>query len=197
MLDDVIRKLWMFYDVEGAAGGGSSGSASTGPTSGGASTGSASITSWDAFLESQADEVKLLYSEHVNGLKSALKSERESRSALEKQLRELAGKAEKGSESEKQLMEMADRLSESDRKADFYESAHAAGVSNLKLAWMIAKADDLFDRNGNVDFEKMKASYPEIFGGGRLQQAKGNAGSGTNIGSGAGKTSMDDLLRGR
>ena len=115
---------------------------------------------------------------YETGLKSALTDEREARGNLEKQLRDLAGKAEKGSEAEKKLIEMADQMAEGDRRATFYEEAHRAGVSNLKLAYLAAVQEDLFDKRGVVNFEQMKKDYPELFGQG-TPKPKGNAGDGT------------------
>ena len=45
---------------------------------------------FDGWFESQPEGVRKLLDEHTGGLKSALKSERESRKDLEKQLRDLA-----------------------------------------------------------------------------------------------------------
>lgn len=134
---------------------------------------------FDGWLGEQPEEVKALLDGHTEGLKSALKSERGSRKDLEKQLRDLAAKAEKGSEAQKELAGIADKLGEADRKADFYEAAHAAGVTNLKLAYVVASQDEMFDRRGRVNFDTLKTQYPELFGV-KPAPTKGNAGSGTN-----------------
>lgn len=133
---------------------------------------------FDTWIAGQDEAVKQMLGEHTRGLKSALESERDGRKQLEKQLRDLAGKAEAGSEAQQQLTQVADQMAEADRKADFYEAAHEAGVSNLKLAYLVAQQEELFDRKGNVDFAALKASYPELFGG--KPKVKGNAGDGTN-----------------
>lgn len=133
---------------------------------------------FDGWLGEQPDEVKVLLDGHTKGLKSALESERGSRKDLEKQLRDLAAKAEKGSEAQTQLAGIADQLGEADRKADFYEMAHGAGVTNLKLAYTVAVSDEMFDRRGQVNFDTMKQSYPELFGAKSVP--KGNAGDGTD-----------------
>lgn len=148
---------------------------------------------FDSWLEKQPDQVRGLLDSHTKGLKNALDSERESRKKLEKDLRDLAGKAEAGSEAQKQLTQMADQITEADRRADFYEAAHAAGVSNLKLAYMVSTADNLFDRRGNPDFEALKSSYPELFGG-KTKAPAGNAGSGTGDNKKIGR-SMNDYIR--
>lgn len=148
---------------------------------------------YETWVKDQPEEIRTMLEGHTRGLRSALDGEREARKALEKQVRDLAGKAEKGSEAEKQLTQLADQMVEADRRADFYEAAHAAGVSNLKLAYTVAMQDEMFDRRGNVNFEEMKKAYPELFGGATRKPA-GNAGDGTNDNNPA-KKSMNEFIR--
>lgn len=133
---------------------------------------------FDGWLGEQPDEIKELLDGHTKGLKSALTSERDTRKNLEKQVRDLAAKAEKDSEAQTQLAGIADQLGEADRKADFYETAHTAGVTNLKLAYTVAMQDEMFDRRGQVNFDTMKTQYPELFG--KVSTPPGNAGAGTD-----------------
>ena len=147
---------------------------------------------FDGWLEVQPENVKNLLDVHTKGLKSALESERGSRKDLEKQLRDLAKKVEAGSETEKQLTELADQQASASRRADFYESAHREGVTNLKLAFTVAGQDELFDKKGIVDFGEMKKSYPELFG--TVASANANAGNGTKVPP-AHKKSMNDFIR--
>jgi hypothetical protein len=150
------------------------------------------VLTFEAWLEKQDDTVKALLDGHIKGLRTALGSERESRKDLEKQLRDLAKKAEAGSESQSKLTEMADQIATADRKADFYEAAHRAGVTNLKLAFLVATQDELFDKHGAVNFEAMKKNYPELFGG--TANVDGNAGSGTDQ-EPKPAIKMDDMIR--
>ena len=154
----------------------------------------AKAVSFEDWAAQQPEDVKGLLDGHVAGLKSALNAERESRKAAEKNLRDLAKQAEEGSAAKKTLTEMADGLSEVTRRADFFEAAHAAGVTNLKLAYIAAQSDDLFDRAGRVDFNKLQAGYPELFGKSKPVVPAGNAGNGTNNTTPA-KTSMNDYIR--
>lgn len=147
---------------------------------------------FDGWLDQQPENVKNLLDVHTKGLKSALESERGSRKDLEKQLRDLAKKVEAGSETEKQLTELADQQASASRRADFYESAHREGVTNLKLAFTVAGQDELFDKKGNVDFGEMKKFYPELFG--TVAGANANAGSGTGKPPAA-TFSMDNYIR--
>lgn len=205
----------------GAGGGAAAGSASA-SSAGGASTssatagsgngnktgaggsgaaGSAAATSsntepgleYESWLEKQSADVKVLLEGHVRGLKSALDSEREGRKKLEREIRDLAGKAEKGSQAEAQLTQVADKIAEGDRKAEFYEAAHAAGVTNLKLAYLAAVQEDMFDKHGRVNFEAMRQTYPELFGGAKKPPA-GTAGNGTRNAP-DGHQGMNDFIR--
>ena len=132
-----------------------------------------------AWLEAQPADVKELYNAEVAGLKSALDSERTQAKAQAKELRDAAAKAEAGSEAQQQLEAAASKAEIAERRATFNEDAHAAGVGNLRLAWLAAlDEEDLTNaRSGTVDFEKMKARHPELFAGASKPPA-GNAGSG-------------------
>ena len=147
---------------------------------------------FEDWVKEQDEPVKNMLDGHTKGLKSALVSERENRKSLEKQLRELATKAEKGSEAEQRLTQLADELTEESRRADFNEAAHAAGVTNLKLAYLAAIKDDLFDRKGEVNFEGLKKVYPELFGGRKLP--RGDAGTGRENGQPA-SADMNQFIR--
>lgn len=156
----------------------------------GSGTPPATFEAWSASLQ---PEHKALIENHTQGLKSALASEREGRAALEKQIKDLAGKAEKGSDLEKQLGEISSKLESETRRAAFYESAHAAGVSNLALAFIAAQQFEAFKRNGDPDWELLKAKAPELF---RTQTTPpGNAGAGTGSGSGSGEPTMNERIR--
>lgn len=151
---------------------------------------SAGELSFDKWIESQEEKVKGLLESHTKGLKSALDSERETRKGFEKQIKELVGKAEKGSEAERQLNTLLEQAEATNRKAAFYEEAHSAGIANLKLAYIVASTEGLFDKKGNVDFSTMKTNYPELFA---KPIIKGNAGEGTD--SEPIKKSMNDIIR--
>jgi hypothetical protein len=146
---------------------------------------------FEEWMSDQGDDVKGMFDEHIQGLKSALVSERENRKKLEKEVRKLASDLEKGSEAEEKLGALADELGEIDRKAGFYEAAHAAGVRNLKLAYYTSVHDGLFDKRGEVDFEVMKERYPELF---RSVVVPGNAGEGRGDGVPA-RSGMNEFIR--
>ena len=149
---------------------------------------------FEVWLESQPDEVKTRIEERTQGLRTALNSERDNSKSLSKQLKELQAAAEKGSELEKQLTALQSKLEESQRYGAFMDSAAGAGCSNAKAAYRIAKADDSFwKRNGEPDWDAIKAEAPELFG---KKKPEGNAGSGTGTDPNAGKLNwFDDRIR--
>jgi len=134
--------------------------------------------SWDTWVASQDDTVKGLIDGHVKGLKSALDNERSQRGDLAKQLRDVTAKAEKGSELEKALTDVSTQLEGATRRAAFYEEAGKSeiGCSNPKLAFLAAQAEGLFDSRGNVNWQELKATAPELF---RVRTPDGHAGQGT------------------
>lgn len=119
---------------------------------------------YEEWYGGQTDEVKGLLEGHISGLKTALGSEREAKAKAEEDLRAVASKLEAGSEAQKEVLRLADENAAAGVKVGFYEDAQVAGVTNLKLAYHVAVAEDLFDKRGNVNFEKFKTSYPELFG---------------------------------
>jgi hypothetical protein len=104
-------------------------------------------------------------------------------------VRDLAKTATAGSDAQKQLTDLADKLAGMERQTTFYDRAHAAGVKNLRLAYLAAQEGKLVDEKGEVDWEKFRKTYPELFAG----APAGNAGNGT--GGGQGKASMNDWIR--
>jgi hypothetical protein len=147
---------------------------------------------WEDFIKGQPAEIVAAYEAHTGGLTTALASERTQRGDLEKQLRDMAGKAAKGSEDEKRLTEMADRLNASQRQAEFYDEAHTKGVTSLRLAYLAAQDANLIDQKGRVNWDELKTKHPELFGG--TTPPPGNAGAGTGNKPG-GAASMDNFIR--
>jgi hypothetical protein len=163
----------------------------TGATQG--ETQAAQQATWENVLEGLPEEQRTLYTAHTQGLRSALESERDQRKQFEKQLRELAGQAQKGSQLETQLATLTTQLDEANRRADFVTEATGQGVVNARLAWLAAQEAQVFDRKGNVDWAALKQRYPELF---RQQQATspGNAGAGTNQ-QPSGPAGMTQIIR--
>lgn len=169
-------RRFILFDAN-AAGGGTTSNSDESTSAGDNSAGNSTTLTFDDWQASLPDDQKVLIEDHTRGLKSALESERGTRKDLEKQLRDLAKEAEKGSKAETQLTQLADQLQTADRRANFYELAHMAGVKNLKLAYTVAVNDEMFDKHDRVNFDEMKKQYPELFVS--TKPPRGDAGSGT------------------
>lgn len=149
---------------------------------------------FDAWYEKLDDKQKDLVDDRLSSLQGALSSEREERKKLAKQLSQLSKSAEAGSEFQKELQETVGRLEEAEKRARFLEDAHGQNVSNLKLAWMAAKEEKLLNRDGSVDFLKLREVAPELFKA-KTPTPTGNAGTG-NGQAGMTKPDMNKWIRG-
>ena len=148
---------------------------------------------FEGWLEGQDEQVRGLIDGHVSGLKSALQSERDQRKDFEKQLKDAVSQVEAGSEARKKLDTLTGQLEAQAQQADFYEAAHAAGVANLRLAWMAVQQDEsLVDRHGRADMARLKEHYPELFPS--PKSPAGNAGTGTQTPP-QGARGMNDFIR--
>lgn len=118
---------------------------------------------FDSWYAGQGAEIKGLIDSHVTGLRSALESERTERKALNKQIAEIRGKAEKGSELEAQLGALHGQLETLNLKTAFYESA-PGDLANPRLAYLAAtEAGHLNAKTGAVDWPAMRTAFPELF----------------------------------
>jgi hypothetical protein len=144
---------------------------------------------WYSGLDEQA---KTVFDGHVNGLKTALVTERQNRADLAKQIKDLAAKAEKGSELERQLSEASTRLEAAERRASFAEDAirPEIGCSNVKAAYALAVAEGLFDSKGRPDWAGLKSAAPELF----RKPGPGSADGGAGVNHGP-KLDMNSIIR--
>jgi small-conductance mechanosensitive channel len=133
---------------------------------------------FETWLEKQDEAVKKLYESHTVKLTNTVKATREERDALARQLKDVLPKVEKGSEAEKSLTDTLSKLEQAERRAAFAEEASKPeiGCSNPKAAYLLAQADNLFDRKGNPDWAAIKAAAPELFA---KKTAKVHGGEGT------------------
>ena len=148
---------------------------------------------YDAWITEQDESVQGIIGSHIEGLRKALKSERGERKDFEKQLREATVKLEAGSEVRAELEALSTTLETERQRADFYDQAHAAGVSNLRLAWIAAQGGDYLDRKGALDVDALKQDYPELFPA--PQATRGNAGNGAGGEAPSGGSSMNSMIR--
>lgn len=117
---------------------------------------------FDAWLTGQDDNTKTLITGHIGGLRSALSSERQAVTDLRKQLVDLTAKLKTDSPERKELETLHGQLKQHQAQAEFYDAAHAAGVTNLRLAWLAAQESRLLSDAG-VDWSSFKAQFPELF----------------------------------
>lgn len=152
------------------------------------------VVKFDDWYNTLTEPYQEALDEHIAGLRSALTNEREGRKALERQVRELSKKADAGSEVQKQLDSIAGNLAQETQRSTFYETAHSAGVKNLRLAWLAAQDAKLINNDGSVDMAKLKETAPELFASSKpaVPSANGGTGSGNPP---AQQRSMNDVLR--
>lgn len=136
---------------------------------------------------------KTLLTGHTAGLKKALESEREGRKKLQESLKEARAAAEKGTVLEANLSKLESELEVTTRRAQFYESA-PTGLTNARLAWMVASNDNLFTKKGDPDWEEIRKRAPEIFAVKKAAPSI-NAGSGQTGSSPNVAQSMNAFIR--
>lgn len=139
--------------------------------------------SWTAWLaaqpEGQRAEIARLHDAETAGLRNALKSEREARGNLEKQLRDIGRQLEEGSAARQQLESAAQDLEAAQRRVAFYENA-PGDLVNPRLAWLAAQEIDAFDKRGNVNWDPVRQAFPELFRPARPATSAANAGAGAD-----------------
>jgi len=180
----MFKKQSLLFDESGAGGG----SAPAQPDA--ATQQEGETLTFDTWYGKQDETIKGLLEGHTKGLKSALDSERETRKVFEKQVKELAVKAEKGSEAEKHLTALSEQLDLENKRAAFYEQAYALGVIDIKSAFVLATSEQLFDKKGNLDVETFRTRFSYML---KTPIPKGNAGDGAQASNTA--QSMNDLIR--
>lgn len=197
MLTDKRMNTGMVFQPDNGAGGGGtppggSGGDSSQQTSGGTPGDQQPAPTFDTWYGSLDETTKGLFDAHVNGLKTSLNSERTERGNLAKQVKDLAAKAEKGSDLEKQLTDMQNALQIAERRAAFNEDAlrPEVGCSNAKAAYALAQADNLFDSSGRPDWNAIKQMAPELF----RKPGPGNSDGGAGNGNMPHLT-MNDIIR--
>jgi exonuclease VII large subunit len=151
--------------------------------------------SFEAWLEGQDEQVKTLYQSHSEKLLNTVKSTRDERDEFKKQLKDLSKKAEAGSELKQQLDAMSAQLEKAERRASFLEEAAKPEIQcrNPRAAWLLAIAEDLFDKKGLPDWAALKREAPELFG---TPTANANAGRGTQNPP-AKQNDMNAFIRGK
>lgn len=147
---------------------------------------------FETWLAAQDEPIRERYTRHTSGLRAALESERAARKDLERQIRQLARQQDEGSAARAELERLSATLGEQSGRAEFYEAAHAAGVTDLRLAYLAARDAGLMDERGRADLAQLKARHPHLFPSPRVPS--GHAGSGTAAEPGP-RNDMNALIR--
>ena len=175
-------------NTDGGSGAGGS-SAQGDPGNGGAEL------TWDTIYSGLDDAGKKVVDSHISGLSSALEKERSDRRTLEKQIKDLSGKAEKGSEMETKLAALTSELEEANRRASFVAGASGQGVINPVLAYLAAREAKAFDESGNTNWARLKELHPELFKPEEKAKAGGRGDAGGGNDNGKTGFSFNDWLR--
>lgn len=122
---------------------------------------------FDDVAKSLSDDQRKALDAHfetsTKGLKAALDKERDAARTLEKQLKLIQDKAGKDTELAAELEKVRAELTATTREKQFIVEAPAKGVSNITAAYKLAVADELIDAKGNIDWDTLQKSYPELF----------------------------------
>lgn len=141
---------------------------------------------FDTWLQAQDTAVRGMLDSHTQGLRSALETERGNAKQLARQIKDLSGKVEAGSETARQLADLSSRLETEQRRADFYESATAAGCRDLRLAWLAA-------RDEGLTVEQVRTQYPTLFAVAKVPPT--HAGNGAQAPGGGGERNINAFIR--
>lgn len=147
---------------------------------------------FDNWIAEQPDDVRALYEAHTNGLRSALKAERETAKQFRKELDQAIKASSKDSDARAALTQMQRQLAARDAQLAAYDALSGAGASNLKLAYLAASSDGLIGDDGTLQLDTLRETYPELFG---AKAPAGNAGNGTQTPGSGHSPTMDDVIR--
>ena len=148
---------------------------------------------FDGWYKTLDAPVQGVVDDHIDGLRTALNTERNERKGMEKRLRDIQKQAESGQDIQAQLQQVTEEMGTATAKVAFFEAAHAANVRNLRLAWLAAQDAQLVDKKtGAIDFNELRKVAPELFAAKTIPT--GNHGSGSQQ-DGVSKPGMNDFLR--
>jgi hypothetical protein len=136
---------------------------------------------FETWLPKQDAPVKAMLEQRFQALETSIKTVRQERRDMERQLTEAMKTVEAGSAAAKALESIQAQLAGTQAQAAFYEEALRPEVnlepSMIKLAFLAAQKDNLIDGHGRIHWDELKQAYPGLFK--RPQVAPGNAGVGT------------------
>ena len=138
-------------------------------------------------------DVQGLVDDHVDGLRSALNTERSERKSLEKRLKEIQKQADEGRRRQSQLQQLSDEMSAATARASFFEAAHTADVRTCAWPGWRPTMPASSTRKPEQWTSPNCAKWLELFAGKTLPPA--NAGAGARQ-TGVAKPGMNDFTRG-
>jgi hypothetical protein len=149
---------------------------------------------FDQWFPSQDKAIQDLVQGRLQALEGTLRAQKGERENLTKQIKDLAAKAEKGSETQKALEDVSAKLDAETRRADFFEDAAKPdiGCSNPRLAYLAAQQAGAIDQKGRINWDVLKQQFPELFK--PKSPPPASAGAGTSNPPAA-KNSMNDYIR--
>ena len=116
-----------------------------------------------SLTDDQKKAIEAHFGESTKGLKTALDKEREAGKELAKRLKEIEGKAGKDTELAQELAKVQAELAATMREKQFIVEAPTKNVNNVTAAYKLAVTDNLIDAKGNIDWDELQKSYPELF----------------------------------
>lgn len=154
------------------------------------------LAGWlEGLPEEERASVAGLFEAETQGLRSALKAEREARGGLEKRLRELAREAEASAPvAAAQIEALTGDLAAAQRRVAFYEGA-PADLWNSRLGWLAAQELGAFDAEGHAEWDALREAFPELFGGVHGGMSRVGAGAGAGSGDHSMGVDMNTAIR--
>lgn len=148
---------------------------------------------FDEWLAAQDETTKALVAQRFTALENTVRATRTEREELARQLREATKKLQEGSEARNALEALSARLQVAETRATFYEEAAKPeiGCTNARLAFLGAQEIGGIDDKGRVNWDAVRAAFPELF---RPRVPPGNAGAGTGA-TPPGKMDMNTYIR--
>jgi len=154
------------------------------------------IEDFETWLATQSEAVRAAYETHVGALKKALRSERDARAKLEKQLKKIVKGEEVPDPVKRQIEALTKQLDITSKRAEFIAAAAKRGARYPDLLARAVDIEELDDTKIGDDafWQSLREEYDALFSPATAVQSSGGDG-------GAGETppppptSFDDVIR--
>ncbi len=139
---------------------------------------------FEKWIAEQTEDVRTSYEQHVAGLKTALKTERDAGKALQEQVKGATDRAAAAASAEEKVIELQTKVTELEnrtattdqeletargelvnvtRQHGFWKEAVSRGIDNPDNAFLIAKGKNLVSDEGTLDWNAFAKMAPEQF----------------------------------